>query len=214
MSLYIKTKTPSVLFSFVILLLLTVDAFAACDRSDVSYYLQQGFTNKEIVSLCQGNTSTSNQTNSESMGTNNYNNNQPPQNNFRFRSLINSLDVTDISITEDDFSFTLPYCMMYGEEDNEGYRDEECPNVRFTIDTKTMNVVRSEKRSLIKSHEILIRGNMRTTLLDDYYEKRKALILKAIGKPNEVWIQIKRGKNTNQVVSELRKMLKSLAVAK
>jgi len=40
-------------------------------------------------------------------------NNPAQQNNFRFRTLINALDVTDVSITKDDFSFTFPYCFLY-----------------------------------------------------------------------------------------------------
>jgi len=104
--------------------------------------------------------------------------------------------------------------VLHGEEDAEGYKDKECPYVRFKIDLDSMRVVKTEKRSLLKGHEIQIRGNFQTVLLDDYYEKRKAEILKAIGSPREVWVEVKRGKNVNKVMSEMRQMVKSLSVAK
>jgi hypothetical protein len=210
MNSMVGTKIPYVIFSMS-LILFAVNAFSACDRSDVTYYLQQGFTNKEVVSLCQTTATTSNnQSSSAAME----NNNQGSENNSRYKHLVNALDVTDISINQNSFNYTSPYCVNVGREDNEGYKDEECPYVRFSIDVDSMDIVRSEKRSLIKSHEILIRGDIHTTLLDDYYEKKKALIIKAIGKPKEVWIEVKRGKNVNQVMSEIREMAKALAVAK
>jgi hypothetical protein len=133
-------------------ILFSVKAYAACPREDVSYYLKEGFNQEQIVELCSASkpsqrsyekttkvqqeplTAESKQQlkplddtrviHHESAGI--YGN---PDAVF----LATAIEGYDVEVTENTIIFTRKDCFNFGQKDWNGFQNNACPNVKYTI---------------------------------------------------------------------------------
>jgi hypothetical protein len=62
-------------------------------------------------------------------------------------------------VTADSLQYTLKVCIEYGQEDIYGFAPKACPNIRFVIARKDLEVVKSQKKYIFfGDEEIQVKG--------------------------------------------------------
>lgn len=117
-------------------------AFGTCARSDVDYYLSQGFTREQVVAICTGAIPIPKRSRAARIT-------DPPQAKpsaedgaqSRDRGegdaleafLVSAIDGYDVRLTPKALHYSRRTCIEYGPYNEYGIKTESCPDVRYTI---------------------------------------------------------------------------------
>ena len=176
----IPSKPDGVLISpsclFLVVCLAAVQASAACSRDDVDYYLSKGFSNEQITAICGGG-------------------GDPDQREDTYRAYANPLEayarqaeqrrraeeeiafmqkalrVWDVKLTQERLEYTRKFCLSAGKTAEITGRTKVCPNVRYHVFFKGLEVGGYERKYFfLGSREIQVSGTVKRKMLHDLSE--------------------------------------------
>ena len=102
------------------------------------------------------------------------NNNQKTSPNKNEQFLKEAINGRNILLTDDSLQYTLKTCYNYGEEDQYGFAPKACPIVKYAIDLKGLEVIRSGKKYIFfGDHEIEVKATIRREIISGL-DKHKA----------------------------------------
>ena len=136
------------------LISLSHNAYSACSRDDVDYYLSKGFSTDQITTLCD----TASQSKTPEQQAKSYNNTE-----LFLREAIKGRNVV---LTNHSLAYTLKVCINYGEEDLYGFAPKACPNVRFEITLKGLEAKEPVKKLFFSPEEIEVKGTITRDVID------------------------------------------------
>ena len=180
------------------LISLSHNAYAACSRDDVDYYLSKGFSTDQITTLCG--TASTNQTPSQTIISNkasvipNKTSEQPTPTNATEQFLKEAIKGRNIVLTKDTLNYTLKVCIEYGEEDQYGFAPKACPNVRFNVTLKDLEIKEPVKRLFFSLDEIEVKGSITRKVingLEKYKAEDQTLILNKLESGNKTMIPVR-----------------------
>ncbi len=167
--------------------LFSVQAYAACPREDVSYFLKQGFNHEQIVQLCSSPSSskkTVESTESKIKQTPPFVKNEHPSKPFvespsiRHEStgiygnpdavfLATAIEAYDIEVTKNTIMFTRKDCFKFGQQDWNGFQNSACPKVKYTIISGGLKINDRDNGFFgLGSKALYVSGNIRADILD------------------------------------------------
>jgi hypothetical protein len=230
-SFVLLPKTIFIKSIFLLIILFSAKSNAACIREDVSYYLEQGFNQEQIVKLC----ARQNSIPQEQLHTPIQEPQRPtlpPQENHaqhpnevtpsrrsEATSTYGSLDAIflstaveayEVEVTEDTIMFTRKDCFDYGEEDWNEFQERACPRVKYTINRGRLKIVDRDNGFFgMGSTALYISGDIKAEILDldQFKTKNQEAIRTAIQKNTEkLKINIRSGMSQNKVEGVLLKL--------
>lgn len=176
---------------------------AACSRDDVAFYLGKGFTPGQITSLCTtsgapaGAVSQSDQQAAAIEGE-------------KALFLKRAIKAHKISLTQDVLQYTRKFCIEYGEENLAGFTPEVCPDVRFIITLKGLEILRMGKRyHFYGQPEILVKNNIAREIigeLQDQKPENQTLILENFEKGDKTAIPVRDDFSLEEVAQVLKQL--------
>lgn len=211
-----------------IALLITSDLLAnSCNKADIDYYLQRGFTHPQVVQLCSTSPAsvTSVQqrqppatvtTPAPSHGvTKNIETPSNPQNpginNAEQLYFTTVLNATSANIDHSALSYTSKECVEYGEENLTGIKDKVCANTKITIQLSDLEIIRANKGIfLIREQELLVKGNIQREYLNINSlsaGKQAELRLHLPTNPSQLNLPVSKGIDPKQVAARLNKFI-------
>ena len=205
-------------------------AYAACARSDVEYYLNKGFTTEQITAICtssstpaitetpgeQATTTTSppaakpgdNMSHQEMQNPNRNMNSKSAQDSEQFLKI--AIKGRDIHLTQDSLRYTRKVCIQTGEEDLFGFAPTACQDIKFEIGLKGLEVLKTGKKYLLYGiGEVIVRGSIQREIvgqLDDRNPRERNLILKKLEKGDQTAIPIRDDISLERVEKVLREL--------
>lgn len=211
--------TTMVLASCIVLTGLAGDVKAACSRSDVEFYLGEGFSHEQITAICSGaGTQTVTepevkageaeirQSETEISRTRSETASETAQKDASF--LAGAIDGYDVEVGMESLKYTTQDCFEYGEEDSNGFRKKVCPEVRFSIDFEGMKITRSgRKEFLYGPRVIVVKGRIERQILSGVehlgkYDRKE--VHKALSRGGEIAIPIRKAIDLKEAVASLR----------
>ena len=139
------------------------NSYAQCARDDIDYYLNKGFTPEQITKICTTPPLKSDKPASDI--TNNFSRQSAHDKNESFLKEV--IRGRNVILSKDALQYTLKICIEYGDEDLYGFAPTACPNVRFVIARKGLEVISSRKKYLLfGADEIKIKGTIKREILD------------------------------------------------
>ena len=220
------------LLVFGVLFMLAETAAAACERSDVEYYLSKGFSQAQIAALCgqaggaSGDASPSGQASSGYRGYSEQSMRQAELTRERRREeeaayfLQNALAGWDARITPRWLEYTRRICVATGITPDITSRIKVCPEVRYQIHFKGLEVLDYDREYVIfGSRQLEVKGDVRRKLMHDFKEypkdvQRKLLaVYKSKVQSGATYIPIRRDIPMLRVISVLREYARKQAAA-
>lgn len=202
--------------------LLPVNVQAGCSRDDIDHYLGKGFTPSQITTICGAQPVPAPQVVQQqpqvqqtavkppSQSTTRYTpvQQQEPDRNF----LVDVINGYDIVMTDDSLAYTIKKCYELGEEDLFGFPPEICPEIRYTLNLKGMELIETGRKYLLFGPpQIKLHGQIQRDILTDLQGVKpelKELLLKKVDTGNEVVLPIQQGTPVERVQKALHKILK------
>ena len=195
------------------LISLSHNAYAACSRDDVDYYLSKGFSTDQITTLC-GSASTNqkpSQTTAadKASASSDKTTEQPTSTNATELFLREAIKGRNVVLTNNTLAYTLKVCIEYGEEDLYGFAPKACPSVRFQLALKDLEVKEPVKILFFSPEEIEVKGEITRNIIDGL-EKHKAadqaLILNKLESGNKTIIPVRDDISIEQVFQALEQL--------
>ena len=167
--------------------LVSAQAYAACPREDVSYYLKQGFKQEQIVQLCtmpdssrQSLEKTTNKIQQEPHSVESKKKSKALEDApiVRHESagiygnpdavfLATSIEGYDVEVTENMIIFTRKECFNFGQKDWNGFQNSACPHVKYTIISGGLKIKDRDNGFFgLGSTALYISGNIKAEILD------------------------------------------------
>lgn len=157
--------------------LIPVQAQAACSRSDVDYYLDKGFTREQVAALCGddqppprrnggGHDAYDDSAEREARGTEGRRHRDEEI--FFIKS---ALAAQGVKLTPRRLEYTRKLCLSAGKSPNVDGRTKVCPDVRYRIYFKNLNVGdAARKYHFFGQREIKVTGKIRHKMMHDFRE--------------------------------------------
>lgn len=188
-------------------------AQAGCSRSDVEFYLKQGFANDQVVKLCASGPAAaparSRSYDERGRGEpRNYASRAEEEDEIFLRTAI---DGYDLSVTEDALAFTRKICVNFGWKDWNGFREEACPHVRYSVALKGLQVSDTAKEFyFFGAGRISVTGDIKREILNisEFPAKYHQQIRDAVASDDKT-LQI--GIRSGMPIYKVEGMLRSLA---
>lgn len=228
----IQCKLPEQLFTFCAMLALSGVAGAACERSDVDYYLSKGFTQAQIAALCGqagGLTGAADQGKQPSGPYRGYSeqsmrnvelSRQRRKEEEKIYFLQNALDGWDVKVTSRWLEYTRRLCVATGNNPDITARVKICPEVRYQIHFKGLEVLDYEREYVVfGQRQLEIKGDVRRKLLHDFKEYPKEVQRKLLAvyrskvRAGAAYIPIRRDIPMLRVINVLREYARKQAAA-
>ena len=186
----------------------------ACSRSDIDYYLGKGFTHEQVAALCG---SGSPPDNDRRRYEEEY---DPPEREAEGRRqreeevafMKNAIGAWDIELTPIKLEYTRKFCISAGKTPEVEGRTRLCPDVRYRIYFKGLDVGNYERKYFfLGRREIEVSGKIKRKLLHDLREypsdlKRQLLAAyKNAGRDGGTFVPVRRDVPIHRVVDILRK---------
>jgi hypothetical protein len=220
---------PTVLLIFATLV--SVEAFAACPREDVSFYLQQGFTHEQIIKLCSE-PSPLEQKTTIPTNTPPAQKTLSPHSQQRTKPLVASpaiqhetsgiygnsdaiflataIEAYDVEVTENTIMFTRKECFTYGQEDWNEFKNSACPTVKYTIVRGELKILERDNGFFgLGATALYISGNIKADILDlgKFKQSHQEEINQTIQQNTEkLKIDVRSGMPQNKVEAILLKL--------
>jgi len=187
---------------------------AACSRDDVQFYLDKGFSTTQITTLCETPTPQTNTQNpssatpkiSSSTSAATLSKTDNTQTNKTEQFLREAIKGRDISLTNEALTYTLKVCIQYGEKDLFGFTPNACPNVRFNIALKGLEVKEPEKKLFFSPDGIEVNGDITRDVIHGLKEHKaedQKLILKLLESGNKTTIPVRDDISIDQIFQTL-----------
>ena len=130
-----------ILSGITLLMLCTSQAYAACSREDVQFYLDKGFSTEQITELCKSAPDAKpaeDQVQQKEQDSSKQQVDSAAENEQFLKTAIKG---KDIGLDDDTLYYTLRACIEYGEEDLFGFTPKACPDVKYVISLKGLEVL-------------------------------------------------------------------------
>lgn len=203
----------------------TQQAYAACARNDIDYYLSKGFTTEQITAICTSprtNTS-SGQNNNQTTPAESATSNMPSDSQSMDQTvisksgsktdellLIEAIKGRNVVLTDNSLQYTLKNCVEYRDEDQYGFAPKACPQVKFVVALKGLEVLKSGKRYLFYGdNEIQVKGSITWEVIEglaSFKAEDQKLILKKLESGDQTTIPIRDDIPLDSVVQLLKKL--------
>jgi len=184
---------------------------AGCSREDVGFYLEKGFTTDQITKLCStgsGAAATETANTSKPPGTEQYPAEKPISENEMF--LKTAVKASDIHLGNDALHYTQKICIEYGEEDLFGFTPNVCPNVKFVVALKNLEVLRTGKKyGFYGTKEVWVKSAIKREIiggLKDKSAEEKELIFEKFEKGNETAVPVRDDFSRDRVKTVLQEL--------
>jgi len=165
-------------------------ANAACQKEDVSFYLEKGFNHEQVIQLCANTQTKPQDTNAPvvqqqptpaptptaaPMTTAPISSTVTQNNQTGFGLyghpdaifLATAIEGYDVEVTDREIIFARKECFKYGVEDLNGFRNQACPNVRYSIARGGLRIVDRDNGIFgFGSTALYISGNITVEILD------------------------------------------------
>lgn len=215
-------------------------AYAACSQSDVDHYLSKGFTTDQITSICTApptppttaQPATPAQPAEHAVpvpppeaaspaGTTIETQQAAPQQVEQSSAQTAAGDDTeeffkvaikgkDIFLTSDALHYTIEMCIQYGEEDLFGFVPKTCPDVKFVIGLKGLEVLRAGKEFYFAGKgEVKVQGQIKREIigqLEDLDARDRRSALKKFETGDKTVIPIREGISLDRVTALLEQL--------
>ncbi len=157
--------------------LLCTQAQAACSKSDVEYYLDKGFSREQVARLCGGGSSSRRDDGKRYEAYD-----DPSERSVREAEkrraqqeetffIKNAIAGWDVVLTPRKLEYTRKFCLSAGKTPEVEGRTRVCPDVRYRIYFKGLDVGRYERKYFfLGRREIEIKGAVRRKMLHDLGE--------------------------------------------
>ncbi len=216
MKFLLAPKTTALLLAIFSLFITTNSIANSCNKGDVDFYLQRGFTNEQVMRLCTGTTA---QVQAPRQNT--------PQ--VQYTAPINSqnqalrddqiylstaLDAKNIKLTPSDLSYEGKECVVYSPFPNNSDLDETlCVNSKVVVNFAGLKIQRtSSGLFLVKDPELIVSGNINRNFLDlnQVRKQERSAIQQLLPlSPKQLNIKVRRGIDPKQVAGKLKKYIRS-----
>ena len=154
-----------------------IPAQAACSRSDVDYYLDKGFTREQISALCGEGESPSRRDRDRYGAYDDPVERQAREVEKRRRKdeeiffIKSAIAAQDIELTPRKLEYTRKFCLAVGDTPEVEGRTRVCPDVRYRIYFKNLEVGGYERKYyFLGRREIEITGRVQRKLMHDFRE--------------------------------------------
>lgn len=146
---------------------------AGCSRDDVEYYLAKNFSNDQITVLCSAPSTTGNAvSHSQSQNTEQSSSTATADENELF--LKTAIKAKNITMDSDYLSYTQKICIEYGDEDLYGFTPKVCPDVKFTITLKDLEVFETGKRyGFYGTMEVRVKSTIKRKIIGDLNDQKQ-----------------------------------------
>ena len=197
---------------------LCAPAQAECSRSDIDYYLDKGFTPEQVTTLCGEGKSSSRDEGGR------YRAHDDPGERYarefkqqrRKEEEVNfmkaSISAWDIDITPAKLEYTRKFCLVAGKTPEVEGRTRVCPDVRYRIYFKDLEIGRYERKYFfLGRREIEVTGKVKRKMLHDLREYpsdlRRELLLsyKHASRGDGTSVPVRRDVPIQRVTEILRK---------
>ncbi|MCF6204161.1 MAG: hypothetical protein L3J59_10915 [Methylococcaceae bacterium] len=199
---------------FLLSMLFLPKSYAACVREDVTYYLEQGFNNEQIVQLCvrkntvpekQSHPSSTTQelqqkpfvpkkehiqdsvapTSRDSEAASTYGN-------FDSKFLSTAVEAHEVEVTEEVIILIRKECFDFGQEDWNEFKERACPKVKYIINRGGLKIVDRDNGIFgMGSTALYISGNIKAEILDlDLFKTKNQEAIQEIIQKNTVKLKI------------------------
>ena len=189
---------------------------AMCSRSDIEYYLDKGFTRAQVTALCGNDNASSRQRNKEAYSdpaeyeaSDAEKRRQEEEEIYFIKSAIGAWD---IELTPQKLEYTRKFCIAAGKTPEVEGRTRVCPNVRYRIYFKGLEVGGYERKYFfLGRREVEVMGKVRRKLLHDLREypsdlRRELLTAyKNSLRKDATFIPVRRDVPIHRVIDILRK---------
>jgi len=116
----------------------------------------------------------------------------------------------DILLTNDALHYTLEMCIQYGEEDLFGFTAKTCPDVKFVVGLKGLDVLSTGKEHyLFGTGEVKVQGKIEREIigqLEDLSPRERRLALKKFEKGDKTVIPIREDISLDRVQAVLEQL--------
>ncbi len=193
----------------------------SCNKDDINYYLQKGFSHDQVVMLCSasGNqTSVSSAPSVSTLPATSYTAPAAPAPNYQNRQfnsdqvfLSTALDARNVIITPQTLSYDAKECAVHtNTPNNSDLDDETCVQSHIIISTAGLKVLKaSSGLFLIKDAEMLVQANVQRKYLNlnaIRKQERSAITASLPTQATQINIPVKAGMNVKQVADKLRNL--------
>jgi len=146
----------------------TSTAYSKCEREDINFYLDKGFSPEQITAICTDSPSqpadVSAITATEKNGTGDLTepvSNQDTLQKKNEQLLKEAIKGRYVILDNHALQYTLKVCIEYGSEDLYGFAPSACPIIRYTITRKGLEIIKSQKKYIFfGANEIKIKGEI------------------------------------------------------
>ena len=197
---------------------------AACSREDVEFYLGKGFTPEQITSLCASPTEKAEpaKTSAEDKTTGDTSATQSEEpassaaattqsttdDNERF--LQQAIKAKDVLLDPESLNYTVKICVEYGDRDLFGFAPKACPDVRFRIERKGLEVTKTGKKYFFYgTAQVKVRSGIGREIVGGLEQKDlefEQTILEMIETGNETGIPIRDDFPLDEAEDSIRRL--------
>ncbi|NOQ69266.1 MAG: hypothetical protein GQ573_04050 [Gammaproteobacteria bacterium] len=171
---------------------------ATCSRDDITFYLDKGFTTDQITALCSeavtpASAPNGDEPHSKPQDTEQHSASAAVDDNTLL--LQRAVKAQEIKLSSESLQYTQKICIEYGEEDLFGFTPKVCPDVKFIIALKDLEVTDTGKKfGFYGTQEIRVKGLIKREIignLEDNKPEERELILEKFEKGDETAIPIR-----------------------
>ena len=199
----LSTKTTASLLAVFSLFFSSELLASGCSKADIEYYLQKGFSHEQVTKLCSIPTAAA-----PYQG-------QAPQNPPQSADqayLAAALDAKNITLNQNQLSYSSKECAEYGPPNNTDLIEEACVNSTVTVNFAGLKIKKmSSGLFLIKDAQFLVEGNLKRDYLNlgSVRRQEKSEVLRLLPtNPKQVNIPLRRGIDPEEVAQRLRKYIR------
>ena len=196
----------------IVYMLYTTQVHAACSREDIEFYLDKGFSTDQITELCTAAPDTKRTDDIED---------QKEQESSQQAAdsvsvdddelfLKTAIKAEDIGLGENTLHYTQKVCLEYGEEDLFGFTPKACPNVKYTIALKGLEVLKTgRKYGFHGPFEARVRSTIEFEIIGkikDTKPEDRDLIIKKLDEGDQTGIPIRDDISLDRVKDVLQRL--------
>ena len=199
----LSTRTTASLLAVFSLFFSSELLASGCSKADIEYYLQKGFTHEQVTKLCSIPTVAAPYQGQPQQGS--------PQSADQ-AYLAAALDAKNITLNQNQLSYSSKECAEYGPPNNTDLNEETCVNSTVTINFAGLQIKKmSSGLFLIKDAEFIVEGNLKREYLNlaSVRRQEKSEVLRLLPTiPKQVNIPLRRGIDPEEVAQRLRKYIR------
>lgn len=190
----------------------------SCSKTDITFYLQKGFSHDQVMRLCattsataQASTIQQSQRVSQTSASTNYTSPIPKQS-FLTREnqvyLEAAFKASEVKLSPPLLTYFSKECVEYGPQNNSDLNTEACIKSRVTVNLNGLKIIKASKGIfLIKNTELIVEGNIKREYININSirrQERETIKRMLPTTPKQINLPIKSGINPKEVVKKLK----------